>query len=143
MNAEDNEQTELLRNIWNQIKALDQNLGRRIDKTNEEVAGVKQEVAGVKQEVAGVKQEVASLKQEVTHLRTDVDGLKVELIGLRGDVDGLRGDVDELKVEVKGIRVATQSGFELLARADTRRDRDVDDLRSRIERVEQHVGLRP
>jgi hypothetical protein len=34
MNPGSDEQTELLRNIWNEMKALGQNLGGRIDQTN-------------------------------------------------------------------------------------------------------------
>lgn len=35
MDADNNEQTELLRNIWGEMKALGANLGGRIDQTNE------------------------------------------------------------------------------------------------------------
>ena len=34
MNSNDSEQTELLRNIWQEMKALGHNLGSRIDQTN-------------------------------------------------------------------------------------------------------------
>ena len=37
MNGQNQEQTELLRNIWNELKSLGQSLGRRIDQTNERI----------------------------------------------------------------------------------------------------------
>ena len=136
MDSQSQEQTELLRNIWNQIKELDHNLGRRIDRTNDEVAGLKVEMVGVKQEIGGVKLEMAGVKQEIVGLRTDVDGLKVEMVGVKQEIVGV-------KQEIKAVRVATQSGFELLSRAQARRDGDIGELRERLDRVEVHVGLRP
>jgi len=40
MNSNDHEQTELLRAIWNEMKALGSNLGARIDRTNNRLDAV-------------------------------------------------------------------------------------------------------
>jgi hypothetical protein len=119
MDSRNDEQTELLRNIWNQIKDLDRNLSVRIDHTN---------------------QEVASLKQEVTDVRLEL-GARID--GVKQEVAQLRGDVQEVKLEAKAGRIASQSTFELLARADARQRSDIEELRDRLERVERHVGLPP
>jgi dynactin complex subunit len=44
MNQENNEQTERLRNIWNEMKAMNQGLSSRIDKTNERLEAVRTEL---------------------------------------------------------------------------------------------------
>ena len=104
MNGDNPEHTELLRNIWNQIKQLDRNLNGKIDATNERLDAMNRD------------------------------------LGTR--IDATNARLDDVKLELGALRGATHAGFELLARADGRRDRDVEELRSRLERVEAHVGLR-
>lgn len=101
MNADDDVQTQILREIWNEMKALNS----RVDKTNAELARTRDDLTG------------------------KIDELRVDL-------------TTKIEVETRGLRTATQSGFETLARADRGRDGDLDELRSRVDRIEQHVGLR-
>lgn len=66
MDPQDNEQTEILRGIWNEMKALGKNLGSRIDRTNERLEAVRVELG---QSIDALGGEVAGLRVEVSELR--------------------------------------------------------------------------
>lgn len=53
MDPNDREQTELLRNIWNEMKALGENLGGRIDKTNERLDKTNERLESLETRVDG------------------------------------------------------------------------------------------
>jgi outer membrane murein-binding lipoprotein Lpp len=117
------ETNKILRAMWNENKLLNQ----KIDRVAQEVADTRRDLGA---RIDGVQQEVAGVRQD---LGARIDGVKHDL--------GAR--IDDVSVEVRAVRNATQSGFELLARADARRDRELAEVRERLDRVEQHVGLRP
>ena len=87
-----------------------------------------------------------SLGKRIDATNTRLDDVKGELKQLRGEVTQLRGEVtelrDDMKLELTAVRTATQDGFQLLARRDARHEGELDDLRTRLDRVEKHVGLR-
>ncbi len=117
----DPEQTEILRAIWNEMKALN----GRVDKTNEGLSGLRTELRG---EMAGLRTE---LRGEMAELRTE----------LRGEMAELRGEMAELRDEM-------HAGFEMLGgRIDNLllgpHGRDHSDLRERVARIEGHLGLPP
>ena len=128
MDPNNDEQTEILRNIWNDMKALN----GRIDQTN----------ARLDRNNETVKHELGVLGGRVDAVGDRVDGVCERLDSLTERVDGISERLDGLTLEVRAVRTATQSGFELFARNDNRRDRDLDELRGRVDRIEEHVGLR-
>ena len=136
MNGGD-EQTEILREIWNQLKALDRSFNTQLGALRVEVTT---ELRGLRSDVDGLKTEMIGLRGDVDRLKIEMIEVKAELREVKAELKGLRTDVDDLESETKAIRVATQAGFALLARAEERNERD---LRARIERIEAHVGLGP
>jgi hypothetical protein len=112
------EQTELLRSIWTEMKAVKaaleaqleatrRELGSRIDQTNERLDAVRGD------------------------LKTDFDGLRQRLVEsevrLGTATTGLSGDVRELSALIRDWR------------EEHRTDRA--DLRARVLRIEEHLGL--
>ncbi len=77
------------------------------------------------------------------------------LVEIRDEVKGLRGEVkntnvrlDSLTGEVKSLRDEMRQGFDVLGRridnvllGEHRHEHE--ELRGRVERIEQHLGLRP
>jgi predicted nucleic acid-binding Zn-ribbon protein len=74
MNQENNEQTELLRNIWNEIKSVNQNLSSRIDQTNERLDLMNKELRG---EIASSK---IDLGRRIDQTNERLDSVRSELI---------------------------------------------------------------
>jgi hypothetical protein len=98
--------------------------------------------------------ELVKIREELVQTRHElggrIDQTREELVQTRhelGDrIDQTNVRIDQLRVELltdtAAIRTATQAGLELLSRADARHEREDSDLRSRIDRIEQHIGLR-
>ena len=95
MNQENNEQTELLRNIWNEMKAMHQSLGSRIDKTNERLEAVRVELkTELKSEISGLR----------TELKSELSGLRSELISRMTDSEvRLATATNELATTVRSL----------------------------------------
>ena len=108
------EHLEVLPGIWGEMKALN----ARIDRTNERLDAVKDELGARLDAVR------AELKDEHDHLRRRVLESEVRLATA---VTGLSSDVHEL------------SGLIRDWRTEHRADRV--ELRSRIDRLEEHVGI--
>ena len=81
---------------------------------------------------------VHTLTGEVVKTNAKLDATNAELVNTNAKLDQTR---EELSGEIQALRVATSDGFGLLARADSRRDVGVDDLRVRVDRIEEHLGL--
>lgn len=115
------EQVEILRAIWNEMKGLN----ARVDKTNERLDGTNERLEATKdelvREMSGLRTE---LKSEIDVLRKNV--VEVEL-RLATAVTELSTDVRELSGLIHGWR------------EEHREDRA--DVRSRVERIEKHLGL--
>lgn len=143
MNAHDDEQTELLRQIWNQIKQLDRNLGHKIDQTNERLDQTNERLDQTREELGARIDQVRvdlSARIDQTNERIDQTNERLDQTIERLDHTNLR--IDDLALDVRALRAATQVGFETLARGGARQDERIEELRTRIERVESHVGLR-
>jgi hypothetical protein len=132
------EQVELLRGIWNEMKALN----GRIDETNAALHG---EIGGLrsafKEEIGGLRsafeEEIGGLrsvfKEELLLVRTD---LKTET---RRNVERdlrLGTTLAELSLDVREL-----TGIVHAWRDEHRIDRE--DLRERVARLERRVGLEP
>ena len=90
-----------------------------------------------------------------TELRTEIGALRSELRGeigavrseLRGEIGAVRSD---LRSEIDTLKLAVQNGFEKLQhgfesavlRGEVSTVRELADLRSRVERIEDHLKLR-
>lgn len=112
-----------------------------IDQLREEVVEMLREIW--KQMVA-VDQTLRREIQAVTeNLGTRIDAVKGGVAEVRDGLAELKTEVIELKTEVVANRTATHDGFQLLARTGARRDREIEELRERLDRVEGHVGLSP
>ena len=161
------EQVELLRGIYGEMKALN----ARVDTTNatldREVGGLrvefKEEIGALRTEFGGLRSEV---KEEITGLRAE---FKDEITGLRADfghqLGGLRAEfkeeLGELRFDLKSegrrgverdLRLGTAlaelsldvrelTGIVHAWRDEHRLDRE--DLRERVARLERRVGLEP
>jgi hypothetical protein len=73
MNPESDEQTAILRNIWQEIKALGESLGGRIDQTNEGLAAVRTDLG------ARIEQTNVRLDLVRTELSTEISAMRTEL----------------------------------------------------------------
>lgn len=119
MDPNDREQTELLRSIWNEMKALGENLGGRIDKTNERLDKT--------------NERLESLETRVDTRLAGIDGrlavLEAHAAGTNERLDRVEGALHEL---------ATQQLMlgRYVKNAADRHDGAIEDLRERVSRLE-------
>lgn len=76
------------------------------------------------------------LKEELKPIKADIKGLKINVKGLTGDVKGIKADIKTLKADVTKIRKDTGVIVDFF-------DREYLDLRKRVTRIEEHLGLSP
>jgi hypothetical protein len=129
------EQVELLRGIWNEMKALN----GRITTTNESLGELRTEV---RDGVRGLGGRIDAVNESLGELRTEVrDGVR----GLGERIDAvhsraverdmrLAGDLRDLKLDVRDLK-----NVALAWRDEHRADRT--NLEERVERLERHVGI--
>ena len=77
-----------------------------------------------------LKHEVAGLKTDVSSLKTDVSGLKEAMKVLVEEMNATHTDVRYIKSTVS-----------MLTRSDTAQEASIQDLTSRVHRLEQKVGF--
>ena len=114
--ADDSTEVEVLRMIWNEMKALRQSLEGRIDQTN---ARLEELTAEVHQDRAEVREELGAIRGRVTESE----------VRLATATTQLSCDVQDLSVLIREWRVEHRG--------------DREDLRKRVDRIERHVGLTP
>jgi DNA anti-recombination protein RmuC len=124
------EQTELLRNIWNEMKALGQNLGGRIDETNARLDAVRNDLGA---------------RLDLTNTRIDETNSGID--GLRGDfVRALTDSQTRTATELNAVTEAVRGVGELLRLRTIEREQitavldEVAELRTRLERLERRAG---
>jgi hypothetical protein len=148
MNPDNNEQAELLRNLWNQLKDVQSTLRSDIAKVNTDLCA---RIDGTNDRIDGTN---ARLDKLGADLGARIDATNERIDGTNDRLDKLGADLgarinethtrlDDANLELRGLRAATQGGFELMSRANHRGDQEVDELRARLDRIEDHVGLRP
>jgi predicted nucleic acid-binding Zn-ribbon protein len=122
MDPNNNEQTELLRNIWNEMKALGTNLGSRIDQTNDRL-----------------DQTNDRLDQMYVELSSRIDVTNLRLESVEGALRDLAGQQLELTQFVKKI---TARQDERLTELANRQDAEITDLKHRVNRIETRLADR-
>jgi chromosome segregation ATPase len=121
------EQVELLRNIWNEMKALKASLESQLEATRREI---------------GERIDQTNARLDQTNGR--LDAVREEL---RDEMDGLRRRVVESEVRLATATTQLSSDVQQLSglirewREEHRADRA--ELRVRLARVEEHIGLTP
>jgi chromosome segregation ATPase len=125
----DREQTELLRLIWNEMKALGQNLGARIDKTNERLDQT--------------NARLGTLDTRVDSMRIE---LKTEIAGTNARLDQTNERLDQTNERLDHVEGALRdlAGQQLMLgryvkNAADRHDGAIDDLRERVTRLETTI----
>ena len=124
----ENEQVEILKLIWGEMKAL-----------NQCTEGVSQRVDGVSQRVDGVRAELVTVR---TELKGEIAATRAEL---KADLDVVRRRRTETEIRlasaVTDLAGETRSLSSLIRdwREEHRADRA--DLRERVKRIEAHLGL--
>ena len=124
------EQVELLRGIWNEMKALN----GRIEKTNDGLAELRGEV----------RTGLAEVRAEIGELRTEV---RTDLTELRDRIDAthsrsvhrdmrLAGSISQLALDVRDLTLVIHEWHDDQRLGDER-------LEGRVERIERHLGLEP
>ena len=113
-------QTELLRNIWKQMVAMDRNLSDKIDQTN-------------------ARLDTLTDRVDVLTSRVDVLTDRVDRMGERMEENFARVQRNFEKVDTR-LEVM-DARLEAIEAGQHERGR-VDELDSRLTRVERHVGLR-
>ena len=116
MDPKNHEQTELLRNIWNEMKALGTNLGSRIDQTNERLDRMHKELSS--------RIDDTNRRLDQTNQRLDVTNMRLESV--EGAVRDLADQQHELTRFVKKVVV--------------RQDDDIAELKQRVTRIETHLA---
>jgi predicted nucleic acid-binding Zn-ribbon protein len=149
MDSNSDEQTELLRSIWNHLKELNQSLGRRIDGVRDETKGLRDETKGLRDETKGLGDRIDGVRDEVRETNVRLDALRDD-VNTRFDKLTVRVDnverslgerLDHLSLDVRAMKTAAQGTFELLVKEDARQENDLAMVRERIARIEHHVGL--
>ncbi|MCP4660602.1 MAG: hypothetical protein GY856_34815 [bacterium] len=121
MDPTNNEQTELLRLIWNEMKAVKASVDTKLD-------GLR---TSLETQLEGVRSEVEANRLEIEKLNEKFDGLNEKFGGLRNDFDVMRGYM--VQAEIRSATVIVE----------LRKDREelYGNLRNRVERLEEHAGL--
>jgi hypothetical protein len=134
----DDDDKQILRDMWNGMKALH----TRIDSVEENLRSeIQQQSLEIRETRGRIEQVRNDLGTRIDNVRGDlgkrIDDVRGEL-GKR--IDNVRDDlgarIDSVSLEVRALRTATQGGFDVLMRADARRERDIAELRERLERLE-------
>jgi hypothetical protein len=123
------EQVELLRGIWNEMKAVN----GRIDTTNAVLrTELKGEIGALRSELKG---EIGALRAGLTDFRTELVQ-EIDMVHRRSVERDLRlaASLSELSLDVREL-----TGVVHVWRDEHRLDRA--DLRERVERLERRVGL--
>jgi hypothetical protein len=89
----------------------------------------------------------SDLRAEIGAVRSEMGGVRAEMGGMRTE---FRSEINIVKVELDRLKLAVQSGFEKLQhgletavlRGEVSSVRELADLRSRVERIEDHLKLR-
>ncbi len=135
------EQVELLRGIWNEMKALN----GRIEKTNDGLAELRGEVRTGLAEVRGeVRTGLAEVRAEIGELRAEV---RTDLTELRDRIDAthsrsvhrdmrLAGSISQLALDVRDLTLVIHEWHDDQRLGDER-------LEGRVDRIERHLGLEP
>ncbi len=130
---------------------LDQ-LGGEVRRHSQQLEIVSADVAWLRVSVGELRADVDELKQGQAELRADVDELKQGQAELRADVNRLAEGQAELRQELRGFRAEVGAEFTEL-RAQIRLsysgldqrlqtlEHEVQDLRSRVLRLEERVGV--
>ncbi len=118
MDPKSDEQTELLRNIWNEMKALGQNLGKRIDRTNERLEAVGKEL--------GARIDDTNARLDQTNARLDQTNARL-------------GSVEEVLRDLAGQQVILTR---YVKHSVERHDDAITDLRERMVRVETELAIK-
>ena len=142
MDSNSDEQTELLRNIWNHLKELNQSLSGRIDGVRDETKGLRDDTKGLGNRIDGLRDDVRETNQRLDSLREDVTTRIDKLTSRVDNVERSLGDrLDHMSLDLRAMKTATQGTFELLVKEDARQEGDIVEVRERVARIEQHVGL--
>jgi hypothetical protein len=129
MDPRNDEQTELLRHIWNEMKALGQNLGGRIDNLGDTLGGRIDALTG----------RVDVLTGRVDVLTGRVDALEHSL-GARIDLTNER--LGAVEGAVRDLAAQQLMLGRVVKHSVDRHDNAIDDLRERLVRVETELSLR-
>lgn len=89
----------------------------------------------------------SKINSRTAELRAEIGGVRAEIGGMRTE---LRGEINTVRAELDKVKLAVQSGFEKLQhgletavlRGEVSTVRELADLRSRVERIEDHLKLR-
>jgi archaellum component FlaC len=124
------EQTQLLRNIWNEMKQLGANLGARIDQTN-----------------ARLEQMNSSLGERIDQTNARLEGVENRLEHVEGRLERMDGRLERMdgrlgRVEESLRDLADQQLIltRVLANVAERHDESLDDLRERVTRLETKLS---
>ena len=129
MDGTSNEQTEILRNIWNQMKAQGDALRAEMAKQGDALrAEMAKQGDALRAEMTAVRVE---LREELGELDRKTDARFREVIEVLGAMNDRLGSV-----ETHAISMDNRLG------AMSERLGDIDEVRERLDRVERHVGLR-
>jgi predicted nuclease with TOPRIM domain len=115
----DREQTELLRNIWNEMKALGQNLGGRIDALGGRIDQTNERLDVMRVELKG-----------------ELDTMRVELKGEIAQTNVRLGSVEE---HLRDLAAQQLMLGRFVKNTMGRRDDAIDDLRERVTRIEARL----
>ncbi len=129
MDPNQNEQTELLRLIWTEMKALGQNLGSRIDGVSERLDSVSERLDAVRTE----------LSERIDSVRIVLSG-RIDQTNERLDQTNERlGAVEETLHELAAQQLMLGR---YVKNAADRHDGAIDELRERVTRIETTLELK-
>ena len=123
------EQTQLLRNIWNEMKQLGANLGARIDQTN---ARLDQLGSSLSERIDQTNSRLASVEVRLEH----VDGRLERMDGRLESMDGRLGRVEESLRDLADQQLILTR---VVRNVVDRQDEAIGDLRERVTRIESKL----
>ena len=137
------------------LTALDSKIDSRTAELRAEMSGMRTELTALGSKIdsrtAELRAEMGGMRTELTALDSKIDSrtaeLRAEMGGMRTE---LRGEIHTVRTELDKVKLAVQSGFEKLQhgletavlRGEVSTVRELADLRSRVERIEDHLKLR-
>jgi tol-pal system protein YbgF len=112
-------------------------LDRKIQMTDDKIAGIEQGSAGVKDEIAGLRREIGKTNESIPLLRGSLAESRAEMTEIRDQIQQVRGTVDDLRKDLSALTARTGKRDE---EAKGLREK-LDNLTFKINFIENFLGI--
>ena len=127
------EQTQLLRNIWNEMKQLGANLGARIDQTNSQLGETNARLDQTNARLESVENRLGSVEGRLETIDGHLEIMDGRLASMDGRLNRVEGSLRDLADQQLILTRVVKNVAD-------RHDESLDDLRERVTRLETKLS---